>query len=557
MKDSYDALLSYSSKDQAIADRVLDALETGGVRCWMAPRNIQPGDSWAGAIMRAIRSTDVFVLILTSNSNHSRQVLNEVERARHLDKPIVCYRAEAVTLSDDLEYFISSIHWIEAEEAPTEALPELVTAVRSFLPVRAAKPEAPKPIQSPEEIALQDREQFLQQAKKAYLDQAYPVAHDYFTEAAKLGSGEAWFYLGEQARKGEGIKTSPTQAKRHYQKAVAEGSNFGYYGLARLLEEADELPARVKEYDALAHEAIIEAAVDEDAYACYLAGQIYLLGQGVAVNKVKAQKYIQKSGETGYKKLTKKLSLNETDNLINTSSKSKLSENKKYNNLFIHIFLVAIILALIKIGYDILPKGSKLRKQLVLDSDIQVDTILYRRDIAYDSTQIKIDTVILMDTLPYVSDYNHSLAAKQPRLLDNFNNFLELETLIDIKWPLLLRFKNGTNVFTGNYSKTYKLIVNYLKKYPQKKIAILAFVENKEHDYEHYDLSLHSKKLFNYEFSHTYILASALKKSFISQGINSKRIQAIGRGVSNPIAPDSDPIYRKYNRRFEIYFYDN
>src|SRR5688572_25696121 len=50
----HDVFVSHSAKDKAKADAVCDALEKGGVRCWIAPRDILPGANWATSILKAI-----------------------------------------------------------------------------------------------------------------------------------------------------------------------------------------------------------------------------------------------------------------------------------------------------------------------------------------------------------------------------------------------------------------------------------------------------------------------------------------------------------------------
>jgi hypothetical protein len=40
--------ISYSSKDKAIADTICQWLESAGIPCWMAPRNIEFGSDWTG-----------------------------------------------------------------------------------------------------------------------------------------------------------------------------------------------------------------------------------------------------------------------------------------------------------------------------------------------------------------------------------------------------------------------------------------------------------------------------------------------------------------------------
>src|SRR5208282_6668663 len=75
--------ISYSSEDKGIAFGVCRALEAGGLTCWLAPRDVMAGRPDSGQISEAIRRARVFVLVLSRNSDQSRQVLREVERAAH------------------------------------------------------------------------------------------------------------------------------------------------------------------------------------------------------------------------------------------------------------------------------------------------------------------------------------------------------------------------------------------------------------------------------------------------------------------------------------------
>jgi hypothetical protein len=79
--NNVDVFISYSHKDKAIAGLVCSELESNKIKCWYAPRDILPGESWGGAIVKAISSAKVLILIFTSSSNESDQVLREVERA--------------------------------------------------------------------------------------------------------------------------------------------------------------------------------------------------------------------------------------------------------------------------------------------------------------------------------------------------------------------------------------------------------------------------------------------------------------------------------------------
>ena len=117
---AHDVFLSYSAKDKPVADAVCHALEAAGIRAWMAPRDITPGATWAGAIMQAIASSRVMIVIFSSASNMSDQVLREVERAVGKGVTIIPFRIEDVRPSDAMEYFLGTPHWLDAFTPPLE-----------------------------------------------------------------------------------------------------------------------------------------------------------------------------------------------------------------------------------------------------------------------------------------------------------------------------------------------------------------------------------------------------------------------------------------------------
>ena len=125
--------ISHSSKDKAIGDEVCRFLEANGISCWIAPRNVTPGKNYGAAIVEAIDECAVFVLILTSESNKSGQVVREVERAANANAVIIPLRAEAVQPSRDLEFYVSSSHWLDATEKPlAKHLGQLLDAIKNW-----------------------------------------------------------------------------------------------------------------------------------------------------------------------------------------------------------------------------------------------------------------------------------------------------------------------------------------------------------------------------------------------------------------------------------------
>jgi hypothetical protein len=116
----HDVFVSHSSKDKVVADAVCACLEGRGIRCWIAPRDIPPGAVWGEAIIDGLNASRVMVLILSSNSNASQQVMREVERAVDKGLSILPLRIEDTPLSKSMEYFLSSAHWLDAFTPPMQ-----------------------------------------------------------------------------------------------------------------------------------------------------------------------------------------------------------------------------------------------------------------------------------------------------------------------------------------------------------------------------------------------------------------------------------------------------
>lgn len=143
---AHDVFISHSTSDKAVSDAVCAALENAGIRCWIAPRDVQPGRSFAGEITRAIQNSKVMVLIFSAHSNNSGQVLREVQLAVSAHLHMIQFRIDDVLLNDDLKYYLSTPHWLDALTPPLENhLQRLEGSIKSLLNVpvqEQAKPAA-------------------------------------------------------------------------------------------------------------------------------------------------------------------------------------------------------------------------------------------------------------------------------------------------------------------------------------------------------------------------------------------------------------------------------
>lgn len=131
---AYDVFVSYSHEDKLTADAICGTLEAQGIRCWIAPRDINPGQEWGQAIIQAISGARIMVVVFSHHSNDSQQVMREVERAVHGGLAVLPFRIEDVKPSGSMEYFLSSMHWLDAlTEDREEHILRLATSVGAIL----------------------------------------------------------------------------------------------------------------------------------------------------------------------------------------------------------------------------------------------------------------------------------------------------------------------------------------------------------------------------------------------------------------------------------------
>ncbi len=115
-----EVFISYSSKDKAAAGAACAVLEQHGLRCWVAPRDILPGEEWADGILRGIAACRVMVIVFSRHANESPHVRREVERAVARGMTIIPFRIEDVSPTKAMEYFISAAHRMDGFPPPLQ-----------------------------------------------------------------------------------------------------------------------------------------------------------------------------------------------------------------------------------------------------------------------------------------------------------------------------------------------------------------------------------------------------------------------------------------------------
>ena len=148
--------ISYTSRDVGVANAVCRTLEAEDIYCWIAPRDILPGEEYADAIIKALNNCQLFLIILSEESNSSPQVRREVERAVSKDLSILTFRIDNTILSKAMEYYLSNRHWLDASNAVfSKQLHGLKEAVRNLLeqsPSPKDETNLPKPVEVHEPV---------------------------------------------------------------------------------------------------------------------------------------------------------------------------------------------------------------------------------------------------------------------------------------------------------------------------------------------------------------------------------------------------------------------
>ncbi len=104
--------ICHSSKDAGVVAKLVGALESQGLACWVAPRNVPPGRDYATEITAAIKACTGFVLVYTRSSAQAMQCLNELELAFRAEKPIYPIRMDTAPIAETYEYRLARTQWI-------------------------------------------------------------------------------------------------------------------------------------------------------------------------------------------------------------------------------------------------------------------------------------------------------------------------------------------------------------------------------------------------------------------------------------------------------------
>ncbi|NIM16445.1 MAG: SUMF1/EgtB/PvdO family nonheme iron enzyme [Candidatus Aminicenantes bacterium] len=131
---------STGSKERQAADMICSRLESEGIRCWIAPRDILPGDDWLDSIIDAVEKSEVVVLVFSANANHSQWVKDEIKLALDKNIKIIPFRIDDVSPQGGLRILKVRCQWLDAYTPPLDKhIEQLVTVVCQYLGIEPKK----------------------------------------------------------------------------------------------------------------------------------------------------------------------------------------------------------------------------------------------------------------------------------------------------------------------------------------------------------------------------------------------------------------------------------
>jgi uncharacterized membrane protein YeaQ/YmgE (transglycosylase-associated protein family) len=130
--------ISHASKDDKVAKVICTALENRGHKCWIASRDVGPGQNYMNAIVHAIRAAKVMVLVFTDNANRSDEILKELALASKYKVNVIPARVDDVVPSEAFELEFATRQWIDLFKDWEGKVNELSAWISGIVPIKSA-----------------------------------------------------------------------------------------------------------------------------------------------------------------------------------------------------------------------------------------------------------------------------------------------------------------------------------------------------------------------------------------------------------------------------------
>src|ERR1700739_488291 len=137
---AHEVFISHAHKDKGIADAICRELESANARCWIAPRDISPGEDWTKAIRKATH------------------IEREIANAFYTERIIMPFRLDNAIPRRSMLSYLDNVRWFDSVNLPVEqnlqAFAARVKEVLSAIPVSQGKLAFPETINGAARLKL-------------------------------------------------------------------------------------------------------------------------------------------------------------------------------------------------------------------------------------------------------------------------------------------------------------------------------------------------------------------------------------------------------------------
>jgi hypothetical protein len=131
--------ISHASNDGNTAQAICSALESRGLQCWIASRDVGPGENFMESIVHAIGAAKVIVLVFSESANNSDEIKKEIVLAGNANVTVIPVRVEDVVPTGAFAYQLATRQWIDLFDNWETQLERLTARVGEIVSIEPAE----------------------------------------------------------------------------------------------------------------------------------------------------------------------------------------------------------------------------------------------------------------------------------------------------------------------------------------------------------------------------------------------------------------------------------
>ena len=125
--------ICFSSKDEAVANGIVEFLEAEDLKCWISTRDVSPGQNYQETIVQALELAKGLVFLFSESSSASGEIKKELSLAGGLNIPVFPVRLSPIQPGGALRYELSTRQWIDLFPDAETAMHRLAETIHSVL----------------------------------------------------------------------------------------------------------------------------------------------------------------------------------------------------------------------------------------------------------------------------------------------------------------------------------------------------------------------------------------------------------------------------------------